>query len=167
MDRVVCATGALAIPPAKPEKRLRDMEMDQFQALFQINASGPLTLLGQLEPLLKRSASPRIAALSAQLGSITDNRMGGWYAYRMSKSALNMGIRTLAIECARWPKPPVIAAIHPGTTLTTFSAAHLSGRERHLKSPTQTAQQIVSLLERMDNSHNGGFFNTSGGVIEW
>jgi NAD(P)-dependent dehydrogenase (short-subunit alcohol dehydrogenase family) len=105
-----------------PEKRLADVEAASMDYAFRVNALGPLLVARAFERVLRASPAARFAALSARVGSITDNRRGGWYAYRASKAALNMMIRTLAIEWARLARPISCFALHPGTVATDLSA---------------------------------------------
>ena len=106
-----------------PEKRLADVRVGAIETAFKVNALGTLLVARAFESVLRASRAARFAALSARVGSIGDNRRGGWYAYRSSKAALNMMIRTLAIEWLRLPRPISCYALHPGCLLYTSDAA--------------------------------------------
>lgn len=121
ITRVVICHGLLHSDMVWPEKRLEDINADALQAVFQANTVVPVLWLKLLHPLLKGKQRCVVAALSARVGSIGDNYLGGWYAYRSSKAALNMMLRTLAVEYARRVKNVKLIAFHPGTTDTALS----------------------------------------------
>jgi len=118
IDLIICATGFLGL---EPEKSLKDLSMDKFQHIFAHNTFGPAMVMKYFTPKLKRDSKSVMAFLSARVGSIEDNHIGGWYAYRASKSALNMVIRNAAIEIARTNKNASIVGLHPGTVDTSLS----------------------------------------------
>lgn len=167
VDLVIFASGALAFDAWQPEKKLGHVNNEQLLQTYQINAAGPLTLFAKLEPLLKRSAGSKVLFLSAQIGSIGDNRSGGWLAYRMAKSALNMGVKTIAIEVARWRNAPVVVAVHPGTTETELSAPFISNRRGKVKSADQTSIELLALASAVEARDNGKFLTVKGDEIEW
>lgn len=167
VDLVIFASGALAFDAWHPEKKLGHVNNQQLLQTYQINAAGPLTLFARLEPLLKRSSAPKVLFLSAQIGSIGDNQSGGWLAYRMAKSALNMGVKTIAIEVQRWRNAPVVVAVHPGTTKTALSAPFISNRRGKVKSADQTSIELLALAGTLQVRDNGKFLTSTGGEIEW
>ncbi len=167
LDVVICATGLLHAQDLAPEKRVRDVNSASLQRWFQVNAAGPLTLLAKLAPLLEKSSKPKVMVLSAQVGSIGDNRLGGWYGYRMSKAALNMGLKTLSVEAARWRNDAVVAAVHPGTTRTALSVPFIRGRRAPVREADQTAAKLHALLQRMTTSHHGLFLDADGSELPW
>lgn len=167
LDLVIIATGVLHDAQIAPEKRLSQVACDRLTRLYQINAAGPLALLAGLEKPIKRAQSPRIALLSAQVGSIDDNRMGGWYGYRMSKAALNMGVKCLAIEADRWRNDAVVIAVHPGTTLTKLSSPYVQKRKAPVRAPETSARHIYSLIKRSGAGEHGGFFTAEGETLPW
>ena len=126
-----------------------------------INAGAPLTLFSRLQPILKRSNQPKVIFLSAQIGSIEDNRSGGWYSYRMSKAALNMGVRTAAIEAERWQNQASVVAVHPGTTRSSLSKPYTS-RRQNLLTPVQTATDLYNLLDTIGPANSGQLMTRLG-----
>jgi NAD(P)-dependent dehydrogenase (short-subunit alcohol dehydrogenase family) len=152
----------------QPEKRLADLKADAMTRAFQINALGALLLAREFEALLKRGTDARFVAISARVGSIGDNRRGGWYAYRASKAALNMLVRTLAIEWARPPRQVSCFALHPGTVETDLSQPF----RRHLPEgqavpADRAAKRLLETLHRLTPAQSGGFFAYDGTAIEW
>jgi NAD(P)-dependent dehydrogenase (short-subunit alcohol dehydrogenase family) len=101
------------------------------------------------------------------VGSIEDNRLGGWYGYRMSKAALNMGVRCLAIECSRWRSQPTIVAVHPGTTASNLSKPFTKTRTAPVQSPEQCATRLYQLIETLEPQQNGQFLKLSGEILPW
>lgn len=167
LDYLVCASGLLHDEELRPEKCLRELGSESMKRLFEINAAGPLALMAGLEALLKKAANPKVLFLSAQVGSIGDNEMGGWYSYRMSKAALNMGIRCSAIEASRWQNDAVVMAVHPGTTSTRLSAPYVRKRKQPVRDASETARLIYDLLQSCDKTHHGGFFTAEGIRLPW
>jgi len=125
LDCVIVATGILhdegAVPAIKPEKNLRQLSEAQFQAVFAANTITPALIAKHFIPKLNRTSTSVFAALSARVGSISDNELGGWYSYRASKAALNMLIKTGAIETKRTNKQAIIIGLHPGTVDSPLS----------------------------------------------
>lgn len=151
-----------------PEKRVSEIRADAVDAAFRINALGPLLVAKFFENLLRNSRSARFVALSARVASIGDNRRGGWYAYRSSKAALNMMIRTLAIEWGRLPRPIGCFALHPGTVATDLSAPfrkNLSANQ--IFSPESAAEQLLTTIHGLTTDQSGGFYAYDGQRIEW
>lgn len=166
IHRWICCTGLLAGPYGQPEKTLRQLTPPKLQHDYAVNAIGPVTLFAQMAKQL-RSAGMRAVFLSAQVGSIEDNRLGGWYGYRMSKAALNMGIRCLAIECGRWRSEPTIVAVHPGTTASNLSKPFTKTRAAPVQSPAQCAARLYDLIESLKPQHTGLFLKLSGETLPW
>lgn len=167
LDGIVVATGWLHDATHQPEKSLRSLSMEAFDRSWRINASGPLTLLSKLSPLLRAGsdeARTRIMMLSAKVGSISDNSLGGWHSYRMAKAGLNMGVRNLGIEFARSPRAPIIAAVHPGTTESTLSAP-FAKRGLPVVEAAVTGERLLDFFEAMNASHQGGFFHWDGSSL--
>lgn len=153
----------------QPEKSLGDLDGDNFRHVMSINALAPLQAIHAFAPLLHHEDRTVIAALSAMVGSIGDNRIGGWYSYRMSKAALNMGLHNAAIELGRLrprgrPKP-IVAAIHPGTTDTPLSEPFL--RNHSSRSAAESAGHILAVLDGLTEEDSGGFFNWDGKALPW
>jgi len=149
----------------QPEKSLRDFNAGNLQRLMHVNAYAPLAALRVFSPLLRKADSARAAVLSAKVGSIGDNRLGGWHSYRMSKAALNMGLRNAAIELGRYRNGPTVVAIHPGTTLTELSAPYV-GRHQH-RSAKSSAEHILSVIADLQPEDSGYFFNWDGAQLPW
>ena len=166
IHRWISCTGILAGDHGQPEKTLRQLSSDKLQFDYQVNALGPLTAFSSLANHL-RSDDMRAVFLSAQVGSIEDNRLGGWYGYRMSKAALNMGVRCLAIECARWRSAPLIVAVHPGTTVTNLSRAFTKTRKTPVQSAAACAMQLKALVESLDSDQTGQFLKLDGQTLPW
>ncbi len=124
---LVCATGALTVNGHSPEKSLRQIDPEVMAAQFRINAIGPALVAKHFLPLLDRKTRTIAVFLSARVGSIGDNRLGGWISYRSSKAALNQIVRTASIELARTHPRAVVAALHPGTVRTNLSAPYSAG----------------------------------------
>ena len=151
-----------------PEKRLADVDPDAMDVSFRVNALGPLLVARGFEPALKASSDARFAALSARVGSIADNRSGGWYAYRASKAALNMMIRTLAVEWMRLPRPIGCFALHPGTVATGLSAPFSQNLStKQVFNTDEAAAKLLYVLHSLSAEHSGGFFAYDGSRIEW
>lgn len=152
----------------RPEKRLEDLDFDQMQRVFAVNALGPAMLCRHLLPLMSTDNKAVFAALSARVGSISDNRLGGWYAYRSSKSALNQILRTASIEARRRFKNIVIAALHPGTTDTELSRPFQANvpAEKLFRSD-DVADRLLQVIDGLEPEDSGGFFAWDGQTIPW
>jgi len=162
--RVIVATGILAPSGRRPEKSLARIDAEAMAQVFAVNAIGPALIARHLPRLLPRDQAAVAVALSARVGSIGDNRLGGWYSYRASKAALNQIWHTAAIEIARSHRQAVLAALHPGTVDTALSADY---RAREKFSPAKAAARLADTIEELRPEHNGGFFDYAGRVIEW
>jgi NAD(P)-dependent dehydrogenase (short-subunit alcohol dehydrogenase family) len=163
LDLVIAATGILHVSDdashekaLRPEKSLQQLEPEQLQRVFAINTIGPALLMKYFLPLLKKNTSSVFAVLSARVGSISDNRLGGWYSYRASKAALNMLVKTAAIETARRNKQAIIVALHPGTVDSKLSSPFQARvPEAKLFTPTQAAEYLSGVLDSLDSSQSG------------
>jgi len=164
-DRIIIATGALELNGAKPEKSLRALDPAALQSQFALNAIGPIIVLKHALKLLPRDKPAQIAALSARVGSIGDNHLGGWHSYRAAKAALNQYFHTAAVEITRTHPMACIALIHPGTVATNLGANY-SGN--HPTTPLGiAAQNILNVLNGLTAADTGGFFDWQGKVIPW
>lgn len=162
---LICATGILTCADTPPEKALRHLAPDVMIAQFQTNAIGPALVAKHFLPLLDRRSRSIAAFLSARVGSISDNRLGGWISYRASKAALNQIVRTASIELSRTHPISVVVAIHPGTVRTELSKPY-SGN--HLTvSADEAAANILSTLDDLDSSRTGCFVAYDGSEIPW
>jgi len=168
LDRVVVATGVLHGPGVTPEKTMRSLDAATLVQLFAVNAVGPALVAKHLLPLTPKDRPSVFAALSARVGSLSDNRLGGWYGYRASKAALNMLVATLAIEHRRTRPLGVCVALHPGTVQTDLSAPfRKAGPDDKTLSPARSAQALVALMDGLGADDNGGFFAWDGSRIAW
>ncbi|MDQ0455501.1 SDR family NAD(P)-dependent oxidoreductase [Rhizobium paknamense] len=165
IDLLFCATGALTLDGTGPEKTIRAITPEAMAAQFALNALGPALVLKHFAPLFARNRRVIAGFLSAKVGSIGDNRLGGWISYRASKAALNQILRTAAIEIARTRPEAVVAALHPGTVATSLSAAYSVNHER--LEPTDSAARLLSVLDGMTPAETGSFHGYDGKVIEW
>ena len=164
-DIVVIAIGALEIDGAVPEKTLRALTPEAMMDQFRLNAVGPALLLKHLVPLLPRNRRAVVGVLSARVGSIGDNRLGGWYSYRASKAAVNQLVHTVAIELARSHKQLICVALHPGTVATAFTQKYL-GRHPAV-TPSAAAHNLVNTINALTHDQTGGFFDYSGAEVPW
>ncbi len=167
-DDVIFAAGILHGAGLFPEKRVEDLEAGALAQAFQVNAASFALLIRALMPWLRHRRFKRVVAISAKVGSISDNRFGGWYAYRSSKAALNMLVKTLSVELPRRCKPVACVAVHPGTTRSALSepfAASLAQLEVH--SAGQTATNILAVMDKLDERGNGRFYNWDGAELPW
>ena len=167
LDVVIVATGVLHDADGlRPEKRVADLNAANLARSFAVNAIGPTLVAKHFLPLLRRDAKTVFAALSARVGSISDNRLGGWASYRASKAALNMLLKTAAIEHRRSRPLSVIAAIHPGTVDTRLSSPFQTNLPPgQLTTAQYAAQQIVQVIEQLSPDDSGGFFAWDGTPI--
>lgn len=173
IHRLICCVGMLhdddAAPPIGPEKSLEQLDADAFRRVMTVNALAPLLALTAFRPLLEHDEGSVAGLLSAMVGSIADNRLGGWYSYRMSKAALNMGVKTAAIELARRARrgrpAPIVAAVHPGTTVSPLSERFL--RARDARPAAASATRILDVLDGLTADDSGGFFNWDGQPLPW
>lgn len=163
---VVNAAGFLHAAGQRPEKNLREIDPAHMARAFAINATGPALLMKHILPRLPRQGRSVFASLSARVGSIADNRLGGWYAYRASKAALNQLVRTAAIELARTHPEAVCVALHPGTVATRLSAP-FAHADRAAMQPAEAAAHLLGVLERLGPADSGGFFDWRGAPVPW
>lgn len=167
-NRIVVATGLLHAVGVAPEKTLQMLDPDALMTLFRANVVGPALIAKHLLPLTPRDRASLFAALSARVGSISDNRLGGWYGYRASKAALNMLIATLAIEHRRTRPRGVCVALHPGTVETRLSAPFRPGATAAKRlTPDQSAKALTEVMDRLSPEDSGRFFAWDGQPIPW
>lgn len=165
-DLVIVATGLLHDGALQPEKDLRALDPARLARSFAVNATGPALVAKHFLPRMPRQRRSVFACLSARVGSISDNAVGGWYGYRASKAALNMLLRNAAIETARRRPDAVILALQPGTVDTALSKP-FQGAARHLFSPEQSAAHLLSVIDRSAPSWSGRLFDWQGEPIAW
>jgi len=168
LDAVITATGILHDQDANvaPEKSLRDINADNFAHIFAINTTGPALIMKHFLPLLPREGKSVFAALSARVGSISDNQIGGWYAYRASKSALNMLIKNASIEFGRRFKHAAIIGLHPGTVNTGLSEPFQGNVPEHkLFSPEYATEKMLTVLNSVTTEQTGLCLDYAGEVV--
>ncbi len=166
LDLVVDATGFLHDARYVPEKRLGEINPAHLAYSFAVNAIGPALLLKHFSPLLAQNRRAVFATLSARVGSITDNHLGGWYSYRASKAALNQLVRTAAIELARTRKRAICVALHPGTVQTGLSNP-FSKAGLEVQTPLQAAENLVAVIDALTPQQTGQFLDHRGQKIEF
>ena len=166
LDLVLVATGILHADGIAPEKSLRQLSAASFERYFAINATGPALVAKHFLPLLRRDRRAVFAVLSARVGSIGDNRLGGWHGYRASKAALNMIVKTLAIELARTRPEAVCVALHPGTVATALSLPFRSGvAAERLFRPETAADHLIGVIRELTPADSGRIFAWDGSEI--
>ncbi|GAB4183468.1 MAG: SDR family NAD(P)-dependent oxidoreductase [Wenzhouxiangellaceae bacterium] len=166
--RILVTSGLLHAADQQPERQLEDLQLASLNRSFAINASAPLLVLQALLPQFERRDPIRFAALSARVGSIGDNRLGGWYAYRASKAALNQLIHTAAIELRRRFPDMLCVCLHPGTVDTPLSQPfQRSVPDRQLFSPGKSATCLLRVLDHLTPADSGKFYAWDGRPIEW
>jgi NAD(P)-dependent dehydrogenase (short-subunit alcohol dehydrogenase family) len=169
---LVVATGALQFDgpvPVRPEKRLADIDPAALAAGFALNAVGPALVIKHFHGQLPLHERALLAVLSARVGSIGDNRKGGWYGYRAAKAALNMLLRTAAIEVARRRPQAVLVALHPGTVRSALTAPIIgSGPEAEATTPEAAAQNLLAVLDALPAEGASGSFRAwDGQSVPW
>lgn len=164
-DLIFVATGALEINGARPEKSLRDLNADAMLNQFALNCIGPSLALKHCVRLLPRDRRAVFAALSARVGSIGDNRLGGWYSYRTAKAALNQMLHGAAIELGRTHKQAICVALHPGTVATSFTEKYVGNRPT--VTPAEAANNLLGVLETLTVEDTGAFFDWKGDTVPW
>lgn len=166
LDLVIVTTGILHGPDLAPEKALRDLDRDQLQQLFTANTIVPALLMKDFLPKLSRRRPATFAALSARVGSLSDNRLGGWYGYRASKTALNMMIKTASIEMTRKNENSVIVGLHPGTVDSPLSQPFQKAVPKEkLFTPTHSAQKLLSVIKALTPKNTGTTLDWAGETI--
>lgn len=168
IDTFIYAAGLLHNGEMFPEKRLEDLEPASMARAFAVNATGFGLLARVLLPWLRHRRLKRVVAISAKVGSITDNGFGGWYAYRSSKAALNMLVRNLSIELPRRCKPVACVALHPGTTESALSEPFSQSLARlTVHKPGATADNLLQVLDSLSEKENGRFLSWDGSELPW
>ena len=166
MRLIIDASGILHGDGLSPEKSWRDLDATQMTRAFAVNAIGPALLMKHFLPLLPRQGRSVFATLSARVGSIGDNRLGGWYSYRASKAALNQFVRTAAIELGRRQPAALCVALHPGTVTTSLSSPFVKAG-LDVQTPDQAAGRLLDVIDRLPPGSSGGFFDHRGDPVPW
>ena len=165
---VINCVGVLHEGAMQPEKSLRQLNAEQLLHYFQVNSIGAVLLAKHVQPLLKHSDRAILATISAKIGSIGDNYLGGWYGYRASKAALNMFMRTTAIEYKRTCPQAIVVTLHPGTTDTRLSRPFQRNvPPEKLFLVERTVQQLLAVLDQLQENDSGEFFSWDGSRLPW
>lgn len=163
-DLVIVATGLLHADGISPERDLRQLSAAAFTRAFAVNAIGPALVAQAFLPLMPAGRKTVFAALSARVGSISDNRLGGWHAYRASKAALNQLLRTMAIEQARKNPANIVLGLHPGTVDTGLSKP-FQRNVKTLFTPTDSATKLLGVIDRATTADSGLLYDWQGEAI--
>ncbi|MEL7211752.1 MAG: SDR family NAD(P)-dependent oxidoreductase [Pseudomonadota bacterium] len=164
-DLIFVATGALEIDGHEPEKTIKSLEPDAMLAQFKLNTVGPAMVLKYALRLLPRNGRAVVAVLSARVGSIGDNGLGGWYSYRTAKAAVNQVVHSAAIEVGRSHKDAILVALHPGTVATKFTEKYAG---RHKTVPAgEAAENLLNVIAALGPEQTGGFFDWAGKEVPW
>jgi NAD(P)-dependent dehydrogenase (short-subunit alcohol dehydrogenase family) len=165
---VMYCVGFLHEAGIQPEKSLQQIQASHLIRYFQVNSMGAVLLAKQMLPLVKHSDRSVFASISAKVGSIGDNQLGGWYGYRASKAALNMLMRTTAIEYSRKSPKTLVVMMHPGTTDTELSKPFQRNVPAGKLFPVeQTVAQLLSVIDGLQPEDNGEFFSWDGSRLPW
>lgn len=160
------ATGFLHDDVHRPERSLRDLSVAHMTKAYALNTIGPALVLKHFTPLLPREGRSIVAVLSAKVGSIGDNQLGGWHSYRASKAALNQVVHTAAIELKRSRPEAICVALHPGTMDTKLSAP-FSKAGLKVRPPEVAACELLEVIEALTPDESGGFFDYAGWPLPW
>lgn len=166
LDLIIIATGMLHHENVQPEKSYRGQSAEAYARAFAINATGPALIAKHFLPLLPRDRRAVFAALSARVSSVSDNRLGGWHAYRASKAALNMIVRNFAIELARTHPQTIAVTLHPGTVDTALSQPFQGNvAEGTLFTPDYSAARLLTVIDGLTPENSGNLFAWDGQQI--
>lgn len=164
-DLILVATGGLEVGGFRPEKSVKALDAQAMVAQFALNAIGPALVLKHVWRLIPRDRAARVAVLSARVGSIGDNRLGGWHGYRAAKAAVNQILRTCAVELARTHPQAALVALHPGTVATPMTAAYAGGHPT--VTPAVAAENLLRVLDGIGPDQSGRFFDWKGEEVPW
>ena len=161
LDVVLNTTGLLHTKNYSPERTFREINLDYLQEVFQVNTYIPFLVSKYFAPMLTKESASIIAFMSARLGSISDNKLGGWYSYRSSKTALNMLIKTLSIELSFSNKSAICVGLHPGTVDTQLSKPFTQKiKNKKVFTKEEAAEYLIKALNNIDH-------NDTGNIIDW
>ena len=166
ISKIIIATGILHTDEIKPEKSIDSIDDESMKRVFQVNVFGPILLVKKLLPLIKKSKGVKVVFLTARVGSVSGNELGGWHSYRSSKSALNMMIKNLSIELKRLNKEHVVIGIHPGTVKSHLSEPFLRHVKHDIFSPKESVDLMMQVVNKVTQKDSGKCFDFSGKVIE-
>ena len=167
IDMIICTNGVLHTETFQPEKSISQLTPDTFMNVLKVNTLLPLIAAKYFLPYLQPKKRAVFAALSARVGSISDNELGGWYSYRASKAALNMSIKTLALEARRKYKHAIILGLHPGTVDSALSKPFQKSLAPHqLFTPEASATKLLSVIEQATPEQSGQCLDYKGIQIQ-
>ena len=168
VDMVIVATGMLHDQNINPEKSLRDLSKEKFNQLFSINTIAPAIIAKHFLPKLNKNSKSVFAALSARVGSISDNKLGGWYSYRASKSALNMVLKNASIEIVRSNKKAIIVGLHPGTVDSKLSKPFQGAvNKEKLFTAKYSVQKLLEVINNLKQSDSGNIIDFNSIKIDF
>ena len=165
-DLVIVATGILHTDEFGPEKSIRDLSFDKFEKIFKANTAGPAMIGKYFLPLLNKNSISKMCFLSAKVGSISDNSLGGWYSYRASKTALNQIIKNFSIEISRSNKQAIIVGLQPGTVISKLSKPFTRQGQSNLFTPEESVRHLVSVIDKLGADNNGSMLSWDGSIIQ-
>lgn len=166
IDVVIVSVGALKVENISPEKSIKDLSYKNLEHIFKVNTFIPALIAKHCAPKLRKDSKSVFAAISARVGSISDNYLGGWYSYRSSKSALNMIIKTASIEIARTNKKAVVVGLHPGTVKSDLSKPFTTNTpEEKLFEPSYSVMKLISVIDNLSFEQTGKCFAWDGKEI--
>ena len=166
-DLIINSVGLLHSDHIIVEKSVRSFSTDNFMEVMRINTVVTPLIAKYFEKFLRKVTTSALISISAKVGSIQDNRMGGWHSYRASKAALNMLVKNIAIEFAHKRNNCIVLALHPGTTDTNLSKPFTSNTSYKLHTPEETAKNILNVINHRELSDSGKFLSWDGAEIEW
>ena len=168
IERLVITNGLLSSDGISPERKIANLDPEKLHEVLAVNSVLPAMVLKAFMPLIRASSAPRIAVLSARVGSIEDNKLGGWYAYRASKAALNMLLRTASIELKRINRRAKLIAYHPGTVDTPLSKPFQRNvPSDQLLTPEFAARRLHEVLLAADSAGELSYLDWRGETIPW
>lgn len=166
-DLIINSVGLLYNDDLSPEKSVRSFSTNHFMEVMRVNTVVTPLVAKYFEKFLRRDCASALVSISAKVGSIHDNRMGGWHSYRASKAALNMLVKNISIEFAQKRNNCIVLAFHPGTTNTNLSKPFTSNTSYKVHTPEETAKNILNVINHRELSDSGKFLSWDGGEIEW
>ena len=164
-DLIFVATGGLELGGHRPEKSIQAMSVEAMQTQFNVNAIGPALCLKHFSPLLAKDRQSVFAVLTAKIGSIEDNRLGGWISYRAAKAAANQIVKTASIELQRKNATSICVAVHPGTVHTAMTEKYVANHKA--EAPKKAAMKIINVLNGLTPKDTGSFVAYDGSRLPW
>lgn len=167
IELLINSVGFLHESSIGPERSLRDVSAEALKKYFEVNSVPHLILAKEFHSLFRHSTPSAFVAVSAKVGSIEDNSLGGWYGYRSSKAALNMFVKGISLEFERRGCKSLVLSVHPGTTVTELSKPFTKNTPYKLHSPRETAENILKVIDQKSIEETGSFFSWDGEKIPW